>query len=70
MKRTALGAEHPEVAKTHANLGVVLHGLGDLDGARQHFGRALVLLRNNPGPQYPLTTLVALWVEKLAKQST
>jgi tetratricopeptide (TPR) repeat protein len=37
--------DHPEVGLSLINLGQVLHGLADLDRARQHLERALAIYR-------------------------
>jgi hypothetical protein len=37
---TTYGADHPNMATRHSNLGTVLTDLGDLAGARTHHERA------------------------------
>jgi tetratricopeptide (TPR) repeat protein len=45
----------PEVAVTLYNLGDVLEELGDLDGARQQYERALAIEQASLGPDRPRT---------------
>ena len=48
----AYGPDHPEVARTLTNLGLVLRGLGDLAGARAHQERALRINEAAYGPDH------------------
>ena len=54
----ALGADHPEAAWRHDELGRVLQELGDLAGAREHLERALRIGEAAFGPDH---SSVAIW---------
>ena len=50
----AWGAEHPNVAKVHNSLGLVLHEQGEYAEARPHYERARDLWTAALGPDHPL----------------
>jgi tetratricopeptide (TPR) repeat protein len=54
----AYGQDHPAVARSVNNLGLVLMDLGDLKGARAHFERALRIFQKFLGEDHPKTVLV------------
>ena len=47
------GSDHPSVANLVNNLGLVLRNLGDLDGARKAYQRALAIDEKSFGPDHP-----------------
>ena len=49
----AYGPDHPDVASTRNNLGLVLQDLGDLAGARPLYERALAINEAAYGPDHP-----------------
>jgi tetratricopeptide (TPR) repeat protein len=55
VRETQLGPDHPETAYSHANLGLVLHALGDLDDAHTHLERALAICDAGLGGDHPET---------------
>jgi Tfp pilus assembly protein PilF len=55
----ACGPDHPNVAIRVSNLGSRLRELGDLDGARDHFERALRIDEAAYGPRHSRTRNVA-----------
>ena len=60
------GPDHPEVARTVMNLGIVLRHLGDLEGARKCQERALTVSRNlDKASLYLIHWGEALGVEKV-----
>jgi tetratricopeptide (TPR) repeat protein len=61
------GKSHPKVAIRVNNLGNVLQDLGDLEGAKAHFERALQILREFLGDEHPTTKLVRGNLESLGK---
>src|SRR5215218_10165537 len=54
----SLGPEHPHVATARSNLGSVLQGLGDLEGARAQLERALAVGEAALGPDQPTVATV------------
>jgi Tfp pilus assembly protein PilF len=63
----AYGPDHPKVAIRVNNLGHVLHYLGDLNGARKHFERALKIFERALGKDHPDTQKVRRNLELLGK---
>jgi hypothetical protein len=51
----SLGADHPWAAAILNDLGVILRGQGDLDGARTLFERALSIHEAHLGADHPET---------------
>ncbi len=62
----AYGPDHPNVATSVNNLGLVLRALGDLKGAKEHFARALSILRKSLGETHQSTATVRNNLELLA----
>ena len=56
--RRPFSPDHPNVATDVNNLGGVLKDLGDLDGARAAFERALRILRQCLPPEHPNIRIV------------
>ncbi|EPX61893.1 hypothetical protein D187_010512 [Cystobacter fuscus DSM 2262] len=54
LRQKALGPEHPLVAASYNNLGIVLTELGQLEEARDSYDRALQLRRKTQGKDHPL----------------
>jgi tetratricopeptide (TPR) repeat protein len=52
------GEYHPLTATSLNNLGSLLHAMGDLDGARPYYERALAILEARLGPEHPNTQIV------------
>jgi hypothetical protein len=48
------GADHPNMAAWHSNLGNVLADLGDLAGARIQYERALAITETTSAPTTPM----------------
>jgi hypothetical protein len=57
--------EDPNVAVIVNNLGAILKDVGDLAGAKEHYGR--VLNRNRRGEEHPNTKLVQENLESLRR---
>ena len=55
---TVYGPNHPTVAIRANNLGMVLQDLGDLPAARQHYERALAILRQFLPEDHPNIKIV------------
>ena len=53
IKEKSYGPDHPDVAATVGNLGLVLRHLGDLEGARKCQRRALKIEEKSYGPDHP-----------------
>jgi Tetratricopeptide repeat len=53
ISEAALSPDHPTVATRRSNLGAVLQGLGDLEGARVQLERALAIGEAALGPDHP-----------------
>lgn len=52
IKKKEYGSNHPEVAKTLTNLGIVLQNLGDDNGALEHLEQALSINERVYGPDH------------------
>ena len=55
IKEAVYGPEHPEVAITLTNLGVLQLQLGERDAAREHAQRAVAIFEASLGPEHPYT---------------
>ena len=55
IREAQLGPDEVDTAYSHANLGLVLRALGDLDGARTHLARALAIDEARLGADHPTT---------------
>jgi hypothetical protein len=53
---TTCGADHPNMATRHSNLGTMPADLGDLAGARTHYERALEIGQATLRPNHPMVT--------------
>jgi eukaryotic-like serine/threonine-protein kinase len=53
LRRSAVGAEHPEVGRALANLGAVAWSRGAAEEARRSFEQALTNLEGTLGPEHP-----------------
>jgi len=54
-----LGAKHPDTATSLNNLGALLDSMGDYEGARPYYQRALAILTARLGPDHPHTRAVS-----------
>ena len=63
--RTAYGPDHPIVAVRLNNMGGVLRGLGDPNGARKHFQRAMEIFTAQKGENHPDAITVRRNLESL-----
>ena len=54
----SFGPDHPNVARDVNNLGSVQQAIGDFQGAKEHYGRALEIFRNRMGENHPSTVTV------------
>ncbi|MFC1713998.1 tetratricopeptide repeat protein, partial [Candidatus Poribacteria bacterium] len=61
----AYGKDHPQVAIRVNNLGVALQGLGNLDGAKENFQRALEIFERRLGTDHRYTQGVRRNFERL-----
>ena len=52
---SALATDHPDVATTYNNLGVVFKYKGDCDAAGEYYGKALAIRLRALGADHPLT---------------
>lgn len=59
-----LGPNHPDIGWRRGNLGLVLHALGDLSGARDQLERALQISEAALGPNHPT---VGTWRANLGR---
>ncbi len=59
------GPEHPDVARTLANLANVQQQLGELDAARLYIGRAAGVFERSLGPDHPDTKQARAHFESL-----
>jgi hypothetical protein len=69
MREALLGPDHPEVALTANNLGVLLKARGDDDEARALYRRALAIFERVLGPGHPHTVTCRENAERL-RQAT
>jgi Flp pilus assembly protein TadD len=53
IREAGLGSDHPDVATSLNNLGLVLADLGNLNAARTHHERALAIRLAGLGPDHP-----------------
>eukprot|EP00971_Amphidinium_carterae_P023842 470099-Amphidinium_carterae.1 len=53
MLESHYGPEHPDVAKTLADLGVAYGSVGDASKQHDHLERALRILESHYGPEHP-----------------
>jgi hypothetical protein len=60
-----LGPDHPDLAIRRNNLGSLLWGLGDLEGARAQYERALAICEAALGPDHPTTTAIRGYLDNL-----
>lgn len=54
IREKALGPNHPDVASSHGNLGIICWGMGDVEGARHHLELALSMQEKTLGPDHPV----------------
>ncbi|HPR66095.1 MAG TPA: tetratricopeptide repeat protein, partial [Methanothrix sp.] len=62
------GPDHPQVAIRINNLGSVMQAMGDFEGAKVHFERALNIFQDRLGEEHPKTRLVRTNLESLKRQ--
>ena len=62
------GPDHPQVAIYANNLGGVLKDLGDLQGAKSCYQRALKILQKNLGDDHPKAKIVQNNLDLLEKK--
>ncbi len=65
ISEAALGSNHPTVATRRNNLGLMLRDLGDLEGARAQYERALVIGEAALGPDHPTMATIQGNLESL-----
>ena len=67
IKEAVYGPEHPEVAITLTNLGIVQQQLGELDAARADTGRPLGIFERRLGPDHPHTRQARAKLERMGE---
>ena len=55
IKEAVYGPEHPELALTLTNLGIVQQQLGEFEAAREHARRAVAIFERSLGSSHPYT---------------
>jgi tetratricopeptide (TPR) repeat protein len=65
IEEAAYGSDHPEVALTLSNLGLVLRDLGELPAARQQLERSVGIYRRTRGTEHSDTQWAQRQLDRL-----